>query len=61
MKQMKPLSPADRARALARYRLLRGQGGVVLRFGAVGPVVEAATPNELEAATAALTAIGTES
>ena len=41
---------ADRARALARFRSLRGQGGVVIGFAAVGPMDEAATPAELSAA-----------
>lgn len=45
------LSPADKARALARYRAIRGRGGVQISFVAVGPTVCAADPDELLRAT----------
>ena len=45
------LTDAQRARALARYRNLRGRGGVRVGFKQLGPTVEAKNPQELEEAT----------
>jgi hypothetical protein len=43
------LTAADRSRALARFRSLRGRGGARFAFVLFGPIVSARDPNELEA------------
>jgi hypothetical protein len=51
-----PLSDEERARALARFRGMRGRA-LTLNFVPMGPTVEASNPAELqEAADAALVA-----
>jgi hypothetical protein len=50
MKNVK-FTDADKARALARFRSLRGPGGVRLSFVAFGPTVRAVDPEVLPRAT----------
>jgi hypothetical protein len=45
------LTAAERARALARFRSLRGQGGVSISFMAPGAIVPARNPAELRVRT----------
>lgn len=45
------LTDADKARALARFRSVRGEGGVRLAFVTLGPIVRAVDPEELRRAT----------
>jgi hypothetical protein len=44
------MSDQERARALARFRSLRGRGGVSVAFHPVGPPVPAQNPQELQEA-----------
>ena len=44
---MQYLTPDERERAVARYRCLRGQGGIRLSFVAWGPIVKAGSPRAL--------------
>lgn len=46
MQKPKPLTDADRARAVARYACMRGRG-VELHFKSRGQVVEARSPDQL--------------
>ena len=41
------LTDVDKERALARYRSLRGRGGVMLGFVTLGPTVKAVDPEGL--------------
>jgi hypothetical protein len=43
------LSESDKARVLARFRSMRGQGGVRISFVTFGPLVVARDPDELRA------------
>jgi hypothetical protein len=55
------LTDADKARALARFRSMRGSGGVQISFVAFGPTVRADDPEALRRATiAAATDAGTD-
>jgi hypothetical protein len=48
--KMSDMTDQERARALARFRSLRGRGGVQVRFHPVGPAVPAQSPQELQEA-----------
>jgi hypothetical protein len=58
MKYMK-LTDDGKARALARFRSMRGRGGVRISFVAIGPAVPASDPEALGRATTAALVVAT--